>query len=129
MTLGDTDVNLDSISEGEVPDENLLRVIDVVHSYNLQEVQLDKKSFSSSFKDYLKRVREHVNAHTDIDEKTFMRDAKDLFKDKIGKIDDLTFYTDSDYNMDAMIVIGEYVEGEDAPLLTFIGAGLKEEKL
>ena len=108
------------------------KVNDVVHGFRYQEFGMDKKSFVSYIKKYLKTIATHLTSEgKDADYvKKFQKNAQDFVKMLIKKFKSCEFYRNEvESNPDGALGIGFWVDEADAaPTFYWFKDGLKEVK-
>nr|POE86541.1 translationally-controlled tumor protein like [Quercus suber] len=131
--VGDIDIGANASAEeaGEDADDQAQTVIDVVHSFRLNETQFDKKSYLSHLKGYMKAVKEKMKANgaSDEDVTTFEKGASGYAKKIVGAFKDYEFLIGESMDPDGMVVLLNYREDGVTPFVTVWKHGLKEEKV
>ncbi|CAG8742721.1 31751_t:CDS:2 [Gigaspora margarita] len=126
----DIGANPSAEEQEEALEETSQQVINVVHSFRLQETQFDKRSYQTYLKTYLKKLAEHVSKTNPDQNMPEWQDKISNFSKKILKnIKDYQFFTGESYNMDGMIALLNYREDGITPYLTMFKDGLKEQKV
>lgn len=87
-------------------------VIDVVHSFRLNETSFDKKSYLGHLKQYMKKVKENMKTKgaSDDEIKEFETGAQTFAKKVVGSFKDWEFFTGESMDPDGMIVLLNYRE-------------------
>lgn len=140
--FGDVDIGCGNEFGGQpqeddgAPAEPVPKVLDIIDSYELVEINFSKKDFGAYLKRYLKKVVEYLQTNNKTDRiDTFKKGATDFSKFVMKKFDEMTFYfpkgsddIDSDELTNACGI--SYWEDESAagPVFYFFKDGLKEEK-
>lgn len=107
----------------------VVKVIDVVDTFNYQETGFDKAGFVAYFKGYMKKVLDHLQKENPDRVPAFKAGAKDLFTFLKDNFDDLTIYTPSDYDSENSLIYSIY-KGEDlTPTFIYVIDGLKSIKV
>lgn len=96
-------------------------VINVVHSFRLNETSFDKKSYLGHLKQYMKKVKEHMktNGASDDEVKEFETGASAFAKKVVGSFKDWEFFTGESMDPDGMVVLLNY--REDGSMLHLLG--------
>ena len=115
--------------EDEALDPNVERVNEIVNGFSLQETSFTKKEFVQLIKAYLQKLRKHITENNPERVQGFMEGASAFVKWAVSTFDEFKFYTGSNYDITAMIVLSYYKIPEDeAPHFLFMKDGLREEK-
>ncbi|KAI5201877.1 hypothetical protein E4T39_05040 [Aureobasidium subglaciale] len=122
-----------SAEEGgdEGADDNTTSVIDVVHSFRLNETSFDKKSYLGHLKQYMKKVKESMKERNASDEeiKEFETGAQTFAKKVVGSFKDWEFFTGESMDPDGMVVLLNYREDGTTPYACFWKHGMTEMKV
>jgi len=120
----------DNSAEDENPGvaDTASQVIDVVSSFQLQEVPLSKAELQAYLKTYFKRVLDHLTAQNSPRIEAFKTNSMVLAKKLLGMFDDLQFYFGSSVDTEAACAFAFYENSDLSPKMIFIRDGLKEEK-
>ena len=115
LTIHSPDIGANpSAEEGgdEGADDATSTVIDVVHSFRLNETSFDKKSYLGHLKQYMKKVKETMktNGASDEEVKEFETGAQTFAKKVVGSFKDWEFFTGESMDPDGMIVLLNYRE-------------------
>ncbi|KAI8871196.1 translationally controlled tumor protein [Ramicandelaber brevisporus] len=103
-----------------------VQVVNVVHSCELQETSFDKKSLQVYFKDFFKKMAEHVPA----DKMDGFKAAATAFaKEVLGNLKDWQFFTGKNMDPDGLTLFLNYDKETDAPYLVYFTHAIKEEKV
>ncbi|KAI3620624.1 hypothetical protein CBS9595_002591 [Malassezia furfur] len=105
------------------------KVINLVHSFNLQATSFDKKSYLTYLKGYMKEVKQQLQASNPERVPVFEKKAAEFAKKIVGNFKDYEFYTGESMNPDGMVALLNYREDGVTPYLTFWKDGLKETKV
>ncbi|CAG8447411.1 24746_t:CDS:2 [Gigaspora rosea] len=126
----DIGANPSAEEQEEALEETSQQVINVVHSFRLQEIQFDKKAYQGHLKTYLKKLAAHVETtNPDQDIAEWQTKISNFSKKILKNIKDYQFFTGESYNMDGMIALLNYREDGITPYLTMFKDGLKEQKV
>jgi len=106
-------------------------VIDVVHSFRLQETSFDKKGYMTYLKSYMKKVKEALKTKGASDEEVaaFEKGAASFAKKVLGNFKDYEFFTGENMDPDGMVVLLNYREDGVTPFVTVWKHGLSEMKV
>ncbi|KAI9705166.1 MAG: hypothetical protein M1820_005313 [Bogoriella megaspora] len=115
----------------EALDDNTQQVIDVVHSFRLNETSFDKKSYLTHLKTYMKKVKEGMKAKgaSDDDVKAFESGAQNYAKKIVGNFKDYEFLIGESMDPDGMVILLNYREDGITPYVTVWKHGLDEMKV
>ncbi|TID17997.1 putative translationally-controlled tumor protein [Venturia nashicola] len=135
ITIGadniDIGANASAEEAGEDVEDTAQTVIDVVHSFRLNETQFDKKGYLSYLKGYMKKVKEAMKAKG-ADEaaiKDFETKAGAYAKKIIGNFKDYEFLIGEKMDPDGMVILLNYREDGVTPYVTVWKHGLTEMKV
>merc|ERR1712129_450136 len=122
ITVGNDNIDIGanpSAEDGgdEGAEDNAQSVIDIVHSFRLNETSFDKKSYLGHLKQYMKKVKETMktNGASDEDIKPFETGASTFAKKVVGSFKDWEFFTGESMDPDGMIVLLNYREDGTTP--------------
>ncbi|KAK7538905.1 microtubule/calcium-binding protein [Phyllosticta citricarpa] len=112
-------------------DENTQTVLDVVHSFRLNETSFDKKSYLSHLKTYMKKVKEALKEKGASDEevKDFETKASGFAKKVVGNFKDYEFLIGESMDPDGMVILLNYREDGITPFVIIWKHGLCEMKV
>jgi len=133
LTIHSPDIGANpSAEEGgdEGADDATSTVIDVVHSFRLNETSFDKKSYLGHLKQYMKKVKETMktNGASDEEVKEFETGAQTFAKKVVGSFKDWEFFTGESMDPDGMIVLLNYREDGTTPYAVFCKKKEKKER-
>ena len=135
ITIGgetfDTGANASAEEAEEGADDQAQQVIDVVHSFRLNETGFDKKGYLTYLKGYMKTVKKELEGKGASAEevKDFETKAGAFAKKIIGNFKDYEFFTGESMNPDGMIILLNYREDGVTPYVTVWKHGLSEMKV
>jgi hypothetical protein len=110
--------------------ENCEMIIDVVHSFSLQETSFDKKSYMSYIKSYMKKINGELEKSNSSRIDVWKKNMQDFVKYILGNFEDFQFFTGEKMDVEAMIILAKYEKDDDtAPTFYYIADGLKAEKV
>lgn len=111
-------------------DENAITVVDIVDSFQLNEIQMGKKDFMAYVKDFLKAVTERLDKTGKADRiPGFKKGATELVKLIISRFDEFQIYTGQSFNMEGALAFSYQKEQEDSgPTFMYFRDILREEK-
>jgi len=111
-------------------DENAPTVVDIVDSFQLNEIQMTKKDFLEYIKGFLKAVSAKLEASGKAERVPgFKKGATELTKLIIAKFDEFQIYTGQSYNMEGALAFSYQKEQDDnGPTFLYFMDVLKEEK-
>ena len=100
----DTGANASAEEGEEGVEDGTQQVIDVVHSFRLNETSFDKKSYLSHLKGYMKAVKEKMksNGASDDDVAAFEKGASGYAKKIVGGFKDYEFLIGESMDPDGM---------------------------
>ncbi|KAF2642159.1 translationally controlled tumor-associated [Massarina eburnea CBS 473.64] len=132
--VGDIDIGANASAEGGGDDDaedGASQVIDVVHSFRLNETQFDKKSYLSHLKGYMKAVKAKLTEKgADAEEITaFEKGAAAFAKKIVANFKDYEFLIGESMDPDGMVVLLNYREDGVTPYVTVWKHGLGETKV
>ncbi|KAL1296740.1 hypothetical protein AAFC00_000210 [Neodothiora populina] len=115
----------------EQTDDTAETVIDVVHSFRLNETSFDKKSYLTYLKGYMKKVKETMKANkaSDEDVTAFEKGAAAYAKKIVGNFKDYEFFIGESMDPDGMVILLNYREDGVTPFVTIWKHGLSEMKV
>ncbi|EKG12627.1 Mss4-like protein [Macrophomina phaseolina MS6] len=135
ITIGNDNIDIGanpSAEEGgEDLDDTQQTVLDVVHSFRLNETSFDKKSYLSHLKTYMKKVKEALKAKGASDDvvKDFETKASAYAKKIIANFKDYEFLIGESMDPDGMVILLNYREDGVTPYVTIWKHGLTEMKV
>eukprot|EP00694_Reclinomonas_americana_P004833 EC793092.1.p2 GENE.EC793092.1~~EC793092.1.p2 ORF type:complete len:161 (+),score=76.01 EC793092.1:81-563(+) len=109
-------------------EDGVVRVIDIVDAFKLQEVAFDKKQYQAHMKGYLQAMKAELEADGKpeaADE--LVAQAKSVIAGVLGKADELSFYMGENLQENSMVVLVEW-DAEGIPTFMYWRHGLMEEK-
>ncbi|PVH93171.1 translationally-controlled tumor protein [Periconia macrospinosa] len=132
--VGDVDIGANASAEGgddEGADDQAEQVIDVVHSFRLNETSFDKKSYLTHLKSYMKAVKAKLTEKgASADEiTTFEKGAQAFAKKIVANFKDYEFLIGESMDPDGMVVLLNYREDGVTPYVTVWKHGLGETKV
>jgi hypothetical protein len=104
-------------------------VNNVVYSMRLQPTSFDKKSYITTFKSYVKRVKTHLQEHQPDRVESFEKAVQGYVKKIVTNFNEWEFFTGETMNPDGMVVLLNYREDGTTPYLVFFKDGLQAEKV
>ncbi|CDW75000.1 UNKNOWN [Stylonychia lemnae] len=119
----------DEEGDGTV-DDNSVNVIDIVDSFNLQEITLSKAEWTAYIKTYLPKIKKHLESTGRADRiPVFQKGATALFKHLLEKFDEVQIFAGKGFDVEAGYAYCYYKEQTDAgPTFFYFHDGLREEK-
>jgi len=117
--------------EEEGVDDASQTVLDVAHSFRLQETSFDKKSYLSHLKTYMKKVKEGLKEKgtPDAEITAFEKGAQGFAKKLIANFKDYEFLIGESMDPDGMVILLNYREDGVTPFVTVWKHGLTEMKV
>lgn len=100
----------------------------VVGAFNLQAVPMGKKDFQLYVKQYLKRVKAHLEQHNSERVQPFMEGMKAWVPKMLKEFDEYEFYMGPSCDPDALLVMAKYEGEAPYPSFLYIKDGMVEEK-
>ncbi|KAF2123489.1 translationally controlled tumor-associated [Dothidotthia symphoricarpi CBS 119687] len=125
----DTGANASAEEAEEGAEDSQATVIDVIHSFRMNETGFDKKGYLAYLKGYMKKVKAHLQEKNPDQVEAFEKGAQAFAKKIIGNFKDYEFYTGESMDPDAMVILLNYREDGTTPYITVWKHGLKEEKV
>lgn len=111
-------------------DDKAETVIDVIHSYRLNQTTFRKDTFTTYIKMYLKKLATALEKDNPERLAIFRSKANDHIKKLIKNIDEYDFYTgESDNDGVGMVILKGYREDQITPYFIYIKDGLVLEKI
>jgi hypothetical protein len=135
ITVGNENIDIGANPSAEEAEEgvedNAKAVIDVVHSFRLNETSFDKKSYLSHLKTYMKKVKEAMKEKgaSDDEIKEFEKGALNFAKKIVGNFKDYEFLIGESMDPDGMVILLNYREDGITPYVTVWKHGLSEMKV
>ncbi|KAF2086383.1 microtubule/calcium-binding protein [Saccharata proteae CBS 121410] len=135
ITIGNDNIDIGanpSAEEGgDDLDENTQQVLDVVHSFRLNETSFDKKSYLGHLKTYMKKVKDAMKEKGASDEqiKDFEKGASGYAKKIVANFKDYEFLIGESMDPDGMVILLNYREDGVTPFVTIWKHGLTEMKV
>jgi len=116
---------------GDDLEDTQVTVLDIAHSFRLNETQFDKKSYLSHLKTYMKKVKEAMKAKgaDDAEVKDFETKASAFAKKIIANFKDYEFLIGESMDPDGMVILLNYREDGVTPYVTVWKHGLIEMKV
>ncbi|KAI6830721.1 Translationally-controlled tumor [Hortaea werneckii] len=135
ITVGGESVDIGANPSAEEADEGAddskQQVIDVVHSFRLNETSFDKKSYLSHLKGYMKEVKQKMkdNGAGDDQVTEFEKNAQAYAKKIIANFGDYEFLIGESMDPNGMVILLNYREDGMTPYVTIWKHGVKEQKV
>ncbi|KAF2744025.1 TCTP-domain-containing protein [Sporormia fimetaria CBS 119925] len=135
ITIGAENIDIGANPSAEEADEGTddqaQTVIDVVHSFRLNETSFDKKSYLTHLKSYMKKVKDGLKEKGASDEEitTFEKGAQTFAKKIVGNFKDYEFLIGESMDPDGMVILLNYREDGVTPYVTVWKHGLTEMKV
>jgi len=116
---------------GEDLEDTTTTVLDIAHSFRLNETQFDKKTYLSHLKTYMKKVKEAMKAKgaDDAEVKDFETKAQAYAKKIISNFKDYEFLIGESMDPDGMVILLNYREDGVTPYVVVWKHGLVEMKV
>jgi len=121
-----------SAEEGEEAlDDATQTVLDVAHSFRLQETSFDKKNYLTHLKTYMKKVKEALKEKgaSDAEISEFEKGASGFAKKIVANFKDYEFLIGESMDPDGMVILLNYREDGVTPYVTVWKHGLLEMKV
>jgi hypothetical protein len=119
----------DGQDESEPLEGGAKQVINLVHNCKLQETSYDKKSYMTSIKAYMGKVKELVQKNNPERVPAFQTAAQAWVKNILANFDEYSFYTGESMDNDAMVILCKFSEDGMSQKFYFWKDGLKEQKV
>ncbi|KAK7187782.1 hypothetical protein DPSP01_010832 [Paraphaeosphaeria sporulosa] len=135
ITVGvdNIDIGANASAEGgdEDADDQAQTVIDVVHSFRLNETSFDKKQYLTHLKGYMKAVKAKLQEKgASADEvAAFEKGAQGFAKKIVANFKDYEFLIGESMDPDGMVILLNYREDGVTPYVTVWKHGLDEMKV
>ncbi|TKA59706.1 hypothetical protein B0A55_11198 [Friedmanniomyces simplex] len=135
ISVGGDNIDIGANPSAEEAEENTedasQTVLDIAHSFRLNETQFDKKSYLGHLKQYMKKVKETMKANGASDESVseFEKGAQGKAKEIVANFKDYEFLIGESMDPDGMVVLLNYREDGVTPYVMVWKHGLKEEKV
>ncbi|KAF2277212.1 microtubule/calcium-binding protein [Westerdykella ornata] len=135
ITVGGENIDIGANPSAEEADEGTddqtQTVIDVVHSFRLNETSFDKKSYLTHLKSYMKKVKEGLKERGASDEEVaaFEKGASAYAKKIVANFKDYEFLIGESMDPDGMVILLNYREDGITPFVTVWKHGLTEMKV
>ncbi|CAO1633280.1 unnamed protein product [Sympodiomycopsis kandeliae] len=128
---GDVDIggNPSAEEQAEALENGGQQVINIVHSFRLQQTSFDKKQYLSHLKGYMKTVKEQLSKTDPERIPIFEKNAAAFAKKIIANFKDYDFYVGESFNPDGMVALLNYREDGTTPFITLWKDGLKLQKI
>jgi len=106
-------------------------VLDVAHSFRLQETSFDKKSYLTHLKTYMKKVKEALKEKgaSDAEISEFEKGASAFAKKIVANFKDYEFLIGESMDPDGMVILLNYREDGVTPYVVVWKHGLQEMKV
>jgi len=116
---------------GDDVEDTTQTVIDVVHSFRLNETSFDKKSYLSHLKTYMKKVKDAMKEKgaSEDEIKEFEKGAQTFAKKIVANFKDYEFLIGDSMDPDGMVILLNYREDGITPFVTVWKHGLTEMKV
>ncbi|KAL5068754.1 hypothetical protein RYX36_019641 [Vicia faba] len=126
----DVDIGANPSAEGggedEGVDDQVVKVVDIVDTFRLQEQpSFDKKQFVTFMKRYIKLLTPKLEAHK---QEIFKKHIEASTKFLLPKLKDLQFFVGESMHDDGSLVFAYYKDGATDPTFIYFAYGLKEIK-
>jgi len=128
---GDVDIGANASAEeaDEALDDSAQTVNNVVHSFQLQSTQFDKKSYTTYIKGYMKQIRAYLAKENPDRVQAFESGASGMVKKILANFGDYEFYTGGSMDPSGMVLLLNYREDGVTPFFTIWKDGLKGIKV
>ncbi|KAF2715700.1 microtubule/calcium-binding protein [Pleomassaria siparia CBS 279.74] len=127
----DIGANASAEEQEETAEDAATTVIDVVHSFRLNETSFDKKSYLSHLKSYMKTVKTKLGEKgaSEDEIKAFEKGAQGFAKKIVANFKDYEFLIGESMDPDGMVILLNYREDGTTPYITVWKHGLTEMKV
>lgn len=125
------DIGANPSTEGEDAeevDDSVVMVNNIVSAFRLQETSFDKKSYMAYIRDYMKRLKKHLEEKNPERVPIFEKAAAGFVKKVLEKFDDYQFFQGESFNPEGMVVLMGYRENGITPYVIFFKDGMNGEK-
>lgn len=100
--------------EDEGVEDTTERKIDIVAAFRLVETGFDKKGFMGYIKQYMKKVKEYLEANKPNRVDVFMKNIQPFVKDVLSNFDDYKFWLTESMDPENLVIISKYDEGKES---------------
>lgn len=114
--------------ENEECDDSVQMVNNIVTAFRLQETSFDKKSYMAYIRDYMKRLKKHLEETNPDRVPVFEKGVATFVKKVLEKMDDWQFFQGESFSPEGMVVLMGYREDGMTPFMVYFKDGLKGEK-
>ncbi|KAF2431581.1 microtubule/calcium-binding protein [Tothia fuscella] len=136
ITVGNDNIDIGANPSAEdggddAVEDTSATVLDIAHSFRLQETQFDKKGYLTYLKGYMKKVKEAMKAKgaDEAEVKDFESKAGAYAKKIIANFKDYEFLIGESMDPDGMVILLNYREDGTTPYVTVWKHGLIEMKV
>ncbi|PWN25175.1 putative translationally-controlled tumor protein [Jaminaea rosea] len=131
ITEGDVDIggNPSAEEQAEALENGGQQVINIVHSFRLQQTSFDKKQYMAHLKDYMKAVKTKLQETNPDRVPAFEKGAAAFAKKVLGNIKDYDFFTGESMDPNGMVVLCNYREDGVTPFFLLWKDGCKVTKI
>ena len=116
-------------AEDEKADDQAVKINNLINAFKYEETSHDKASFKATFKIFMKKVKEHLEAKTPARVEEFVKGATEAFTYILKNFDEFSFYTPPSFDTESTVIMSYYKEGAAAPTFMYFMDGLKGVKL
>ncbi|EGR30765.1 translationally controlled tumor protein, putative [Ichthyophthirius multifiliis] len=103
------------------------KILDIIDAFKYNETAFDKKGYTTYIKNFMKKVKTHLEQTKPERVADFVKGAGEMVKWILGNFDEFSFYTPESYDTENTIILS-YYKGEDAtPTFVYFIDGLKGE--
>lgn len=113
--------------EEEVNNE-VVKVLDVMDSFDYKETVFDKKSYGTYLKAYMGKILEHLTKNKPDRVEAFKVGAKAMGSWIMSNYGDFTFYTPKSYDSENSIILSYFEKDAETPTFVYFLDGLRTEK-
>ncbi|CAO1628248.1 unnamed protein product [Jaminaea pallidilutea] len=131
ITEGDVDIggNPSAEEQQEALENGGQQVINLVHSFRLQQTSFDKKQYLAHLKGFMKATKEHLSKTNPERVPVFEKKASEFAKKIIGNFKDYDFYTGESMDPDGMVLLVNFREDGVTPFFILWKDALKITKI
>lgn len=115
-------------AEDEAAADDEWTVLDVVDAFRLNETSFDKKSYLSTVKTYMKRLKSTLEEKNPARVAIFQEKAQKFVMSVLEKFDQYTFYVGESFDPEGMVILVRTRDDGVTQYATFFKDGLRGEK-
>eukprot|EP01156_Anaeramoeba_ignava_P013481 Anaeramoba_ignava/a5290_102.p1 GENE.a5290_102~~a5290_102.p1 ORF type:complete len:176 (+),score=64.15 a5290_102:44-529(+) len=122
------DLGIPSNDEQQL-DDGTESIIDIIDAFNLKPIDLNKKSFVPLIKEYMKKIKGHLEKANPSRLDAFMKGAQEFVKTVMKDFDEYSFYLGESSNPDGALILSKFGDDGLSQDFWYFKDGLKQEKV